>query len=92
MSWGVMEVGNIAPRAGIKPLSLVFCASVLKISPTRLPDVTILTKPNCLYGFLSKKSVQTSTLIPLELIVSLLSDLNAYNYIEMDQALTYTTT
>ena len=35
----VMEMGNIAPRVGIEPISLAFQASVLSIPPSRLPDV-----------------------------------------------------
>ena len=38
----VMKMGNIAPRVGIKLTSLVFQASVLIITPPRLPDDTII--------------------------------------------------
>ena len=33
----VIEMGNIAPRVGIKPKSLAFPANVLTIIPSRLP-------------------------------------------------------
>ena len=35
----VMTMGNIVPR--IKPTSLAFLASVLTVTPHRLPDVTL---------------------------------------------------
>ena len=34
---GVMKVGNIVPRARIEPTSLALQASVLSITPHRLP-------------------------------------------------------
>ena len=34
---GVMKMGNIMPKAGIKPTSLAFQGSVLTITPHRLP-------------------------------------------------------
>ena len=41
---GVMKMGNIVPRSGIRLTSLAFQASVLTITPPRLPDVpTMLT-------------------------------------------------
>ena len=39
---GVMKMGNIAPRVGIRPPFLAVWASVLTITPPKLPDVTIL--------------------------------------------------
>ena len=57
---GVMKKGNIVPKAGIEPTFLVFCASVVTITPPRLPDVTTVCMPNCLRGSLPERSVQTS--------------------------------
>ena len=34
-----MKVGNIAPRAGIEPTSFAYVATVLTITPPRIPDV-----------------------------------------------------
>ena len=42
-----MKMGNIAPRAGIKPTCLAFWASMLTITPPRLPDVITIPTPNC---------------------------------------------
>ena len=39
---GVMKMGNIVPRAGIKATSLAFWASVLTITPCMFPDVTTM--------------------------------------------------
>ena len=35
-----MKRGNIVPRARIEPASLAFRASVLTITPPKIPDVT----------------------------------------------------
>ena len=53
---GVMKVGNITHRTGIQPTALEIPASVLSITPLRLPDVT--TYP-CLSGSLLERSVPT---------------------------------
>ena len=39
---GEMKMGNIAPRAGNEPISLVFQASMLTITP---PSLSAVTKP-----------------------------------------------
>ena len=57
------EMGNIAPRAGIEPTFLGFWASALTITPPRLPDVTALPMPTCLYVALPEMSVPTPTLL-----------------------------
>ena len=59
---GVMKMGNIAPRAGIKPTSLAFWPSVLTTMPPRLPDVTTLPMLTWLCGIFPDRSVQTTTL------------------------------
>ena len=59
--WGVMKMGNIAPRVGIEPTSLAF--SVLAITPPRLPDVTALPTPTSIRGSLPETSVQTTILV-----------------------------
>ena len=64
---GVMKMGSIVPRAGIELTSLDFRASVLTISPPKPLDVTILPMSTCLCGSLPERSVQTATLVPLEL-------------------------
>ena len=58
----VIQIGNIALRAGIESTSLAFWASVLTITPSRLPAVTTLAMAVCLCGFLPERSVQTTTL------------------------------
>ena len=60
---GGMKMGNIVSRAGIEPTSFAFWASVLTISPSRLPDVTTLPIPTCLGGTLPEMSVQTTTIV-----------------------------
>ena len=58
-----MNTEDIAPRAGIEPTYLAFQANVLMITPPRLPDVTTIPTPTCLYGSFLEKSVQTTTVI-----------------------------
>ena len=53
-------MGNIAHRAGIESISLAFRASVLTITPNRLPDITTLQTPTCLCGCLPERSVQST--------------------------------
>ena len=55
---GVSKMGNNAPRAGIKPTSLAFWASVLTLSPPRLADVTPLPTPTCLFSSLPERPLQ----------------------------------
>ena len=43
----VMKTGNIVSRAGIKLAYLTFWATVLTISPPRLPDVSTVPTPTC---------------------------------------------
>ena len=62
----VMKMGNMVLRAGIEP-NLVFQASVLTITPLRLPDVTTLPTHTCPCKSFPERSVQTTTLVPLEL-------------------------
>ena len=42
---GMMKVGNILPREGIEPAPLAFRASMLTITPTRVPVVIMLASP-----------------------------------------------
>ena len=44
-----MRMGNIAPREGIEPTFLAFQGSVLTIKPPRLPAVTMLSTPTCIW-------------------------------------------
>ena len=39
----MMNMGNSVPKVGVEPTSLAFEASVLTISPPKLPDVTIIS-------------------------------------------------
>ena len=64
---GVMKMENVVPRVEIKPTSLALWASVLPLHPIGFPDVTTLPMSSCLCGSLPERSVQTTTLIPLEL-------------------------
>ena len=43
--WGEMKQGNSVPKAGIESISFAYHASVLTITPLRLPDVTTLLTP-----------------------------------------------
>ena len=52
---GVIKMGNIAHRAEIGP------------TPPSLPHVTTLPTPTSLRGSLPERSVQTTTLVPMEL-------------------------
>ena len=60
---GVMNIGNIAPTAGIEPISLAFQASVLTMAPPRLPDLANLPTRIFLCGSLPERSVQTTTVL-----------------------------
>ena len=59
---GVMTMRNIAPKVTIKCTLLLIWASMLIITPSRLPDATTLPMPTYLNGSLSEKSVQIITL------------------------------
>ena len=63
----VMKMGNIAPRVGIEPTYLAFKASVLTVLPSGQLDLTILHVVTGLCSSLPEKSVQTTTLVLLEL-------------------------
>ena len=54
---GVMKMGNMG-NMGIEHTSLAFQASILTITSARLPGVTILPIPTCLYSSLHERSVQ----------------------------------
>ena len=64
---GVMKMVNTVPRRGLEPTSLTFRASVLPLPQVGFPDVITITTPTCLYSSLPERSVQTTTLVPLEL-------------------------
>ena len=64
---GVMKMGNIVPRVGLKHISLAFRASVLPLHHIGFPDVTFIPTPTCLYKSLPQRPVQSTTLVPLEL-------------------------
>ena len=55
---GCNEKGNIVPRAGIKPKSLAFQASVLPLHHIGFPEVTTIPTPTYLCGSLPQRSVQ----------------------------------
>ena len=55
-------MGTIVPRAGIKPTSLAFRASMLTITPHRLLEVTAIRMSTSLYAApLPERSVQMTT-------------------------------
>ena len=60
---GVMKIGNIVHRAGVKPTYFAFQASV----HIGFGDITTITMPACLFCPLHQRSVQTTTPCPLEL-------------------------
>ena len=64
---GVIKMGNIAPRAGFEARPHTLWASVLTITPPRVPSVIMLTVHSCLCGSLPEKSVQAINLVTLEL-------------------------
>ena len=55
---------NIAPRVGIKPISLAFWASMLTIPPPKLLDASTLSLPTCVCGSLLEVSANYYTCIP----------------------------
>ena len=65
---GVMEMGNIVPRAGIKPTYLEFWTSLLSVTSHRLVDFTTIPTPICLYGSLPERSVQPTTVTNINVI------------------------
>ena len=60
----VAKMGNIVPRAGLKPTSR---ATLLPLHHVGFPGVTTIPMPTCVCGSLSQRSVQITTLILLEL-------------------------
>ena len=64
---GVMKMGMTVPRAGLKPTSLAFRASVLPLYHVGFPDVITIPTPTCLYSSLPQRSMLTTTFVPLEL-------------------------
>ena len=62
-----MKMGIIVPRAGLEPTSLPFWASVLALHHVGFPDVINIPMPTSLCSSLPQRSVQTTTLVPLEL-------------------------
>ena len=64
---GVMKMGTTMPSAGLNPTSLAFPDSVLPLHHVGFPDVTTIPMSTCLCSSLPLRSVQTTTLIPLEL-------------------------
>ena len=60
---GVMKMGNIVPRARIKHTSLAIWASVLTITPHRLPYVITIPMTTCLRSSLPERSVQPTTVV-----------------------------
>ena len=66
----VMKMGNSMPRVGTKLTPLAFQASMLSITPPRVPDVTAFPLPICLFRSLSDPymSVVTCKLLPTGII------------------------
>ena len=58
---GEMKIGNIVPRAGTKPTFLAFQANVYHIGSMMSPLFS------CIPVYAAQRSVQTTTLVPLEL-------------------------
>ena len=48
-----MKVGNIVSRAGIEPIPLAFWTSMLTITLTRLPEVTMLSMHCCIVAIVA---------------------------------------
>ena len=61
---GVMKMAKTVPRVRLEPVSL---ASVLPFHHVGFPDVTTIPTPTCVCISFPQRSVQTTTLIPLEL-------------------------
>ena len=62
-----MKMGNTVPRAGLKPTSLAFQASVISLHHVGFPDILTIPTPTCLYSSSPQRLGQTTTLVPLEL-------------------------
>ena len=82
-----MKMGNIVPRAEIKPTSLSFWARVLTIAPHRLLDVIMLHTPHCLCDSCLRGQGKLLHLCPWNC-----KHFNVYNYIHTGKDLTYTYT
>ena len=65
---GVMKMGNIVPRAGLKPTSLIPCQCAT-ITPPRLTYVTTIPTPTSLFGSLPQSSLETTIYIYTELYI-----------------------
>ena len=59
---GVMKMGNIAPRAGLKPTSLTFRVSVLLLHHVGSLTSPLYPRPPFYVALLPQRSVQTTTL------------------------------
>ena len=55
-----VNVMTMEQTVGIKPTYRTFHATGLTITPTRLPDTTILPKLTCLCGSMRERSAQTT--------------------------------
>ena len=58
-----MNMGITVPRAGLKPISLAFWATVLPLHHIGFLDVITVPTPSCLYISLPQRSVQTTIYI-----------------------------
>ena len=81
-----MKIGNIAPRAGIEYLSLVFWVSVLTIIPLRLPDATPY---QCPHVYVAPCLISQGRLLHLSTwnCKSFKWSFNAYNYLHTENVL-----
>ena len=71
----LMKMGHIFPRVDIESTFPEFHASLLTISPSRLPDSTTLpysltTRSTCFRGSLPERSVQTTSTITILIFVT----------------------
>ena len=59
---GVMKMGNIVPRAGLKPTSLAFWASMLPLHQVGSLTALLYRRPPVYVALLPQGSVQTTIL------------------------------
>ena len=63
----LMIMGNSVPKTGIEPTYLAFPASVLTITPGRLPDGTTIPTPTSPCSSLPMRSVQNTTVVMMSI-------------------------
>ena len=79
-------MGNVAARAGIKPILLASRTSLLTISSPRFPNVFTVSTPTCLCSPLSVRSAQRTTPMSQDNKYFKWFMFIAYNYVDTGMA------